>query len=191
MKRLELSPDSVDSKALSEAADVLRKGGVVIYPTETVYGLGAGIFSEEAVERVYAIKGREKEKPLSIALSGVSEIERYAHIRGAGYDGLAPMEFIKKNLPGPVTVVLEKKHTVPNYISKRTVGIRVPEYACVRRLIELAGPITSTSANVSGEPAPKTPDEIRVDADLVLDAGKCRQGKPSKVIDLVSGRKLR
>lgn len=192
MNRLELAPDSVDSPAISKAVEVLKKEGVIVYPTETVYGLGADIFSEKAVERVYSLKGREKGKPLSIALSSVSDIEKYADTKGLGdYMGLPAMEFIRKNLPGPFTVILEKKELVPDYISRNRIGIRVPEYACVRRLVELAGPITSTSANISGSPPPKSADEVDIKADLLLDAGECVYGKPSRVIDLVSGKELR
>jgi len=192
MRRLKLSPDSVDSKAIAEAVKVLKDGGVMIYPTETVYGLGARISSEDAVKRVYAIKKRDAGKPLSIALSAVSDIGKYAKLKSAGkYGGMPGLEFIKKSLPGPFTVVLEKKSTVPDYVCKDTVGIRIPEYACIRRIIGLAGPITSTSANVSGAEPPKSAEEVKVRADLLLDGGKCRYGKPSKVIDLVSGRELR
>ncbi len=192
MRRLKISPDSVDSKAIAEAVDVLKDGGVIIYPTETVYGLGACISCEDAVKRVYNIKKRDASKPLSIALSSVSEIGKYAKIESAGqYGGMPGLEFIEKSLPGPFTFVLEKKSTVPDYVCKGTVGIRIPEYACIRRIIELAGPITSTSANVSGAEPPKSAEKVLVRADLLLDGGKCRYGKPSKVIDLVSGRVLR
>jgi L-threonylcarbamoyladenylate synthase len=192
MRRLKISPDSIDSDAIAEAVEVLKGGGVMIYPTETVYGLGACISSEKAVKRVYAIKKRDESKPLSVALSAVSEISKYAKLKSAGiYGGLPGLEFIQKNLPGPFTVVLEKKNTVPDYVCKGTVGIRIPEYACIRRVIELAGPITSTSANVSEKAPPVSAEEVDVEADLLLDGGKCRYGKPSKVIDLISGKELR
>jgi len=192
MRRLKISPDSVDSSAIAEAVAVLEDGGVIIYPTETVYGLGACISSEKAVKRVYAIKKRDESKPLSIALSAVSEISRYAKLKSAGvYAGMPGLEFIEKNLPGPFTVVLEKKKTVPDYVCKKTVGIRIPEYACIRKIIELAGPITSTSANVSEQTPPVSAEDVDIEADLLLDGGRCRYGRPSRVIDLVAGKELR
>ena len=183
MRRIKVDANSVEPEKLQIALDVIKKGGVIVYPTETVYGLGASIFDEKAVLRVYEIKKRDRNRPISMALSDAKEIEKYAYIADRG--------FIRDKLPGPVTVLLRKRNTVPDYVSKEKIGIRIPEYPTIRRLIELSGPITSTSANISGKKAPFKFEDVEVDADLGLDAGETKYKKPSRVIDLTTGEWLR
>ncbi|KCZ71020.1 Sua5/YciO/YrdC/YwlC family protein [Candidatus Methanoperedens nitroreducens] len=174
-------------KDIKKAADIIRRGGIVIYPTETVYGIGANIFSEDALKKIFAIKKRTEDKPISVAVSDFRMMEKLV------YTGDRERRFIGRFLPGPVTVLLKKKEIVPDVLTPGTdlIGIRYPEHKIAIKLIELAGvPITSTSANISGEAPPKRVAEIKIDADYILDGGDCT-GEPSTVVDLVNWRILR
>ncbi|VVB92798.1 Threonylcarbamoyl-AMP synthase [uncultured archaeon] len=172
---------------LRKAAEIIKKNGIVIYPTETVYGIGANIFSEDALKKVFAVKKRDIDKPVSVAVSGfkmmddlvvMSEKERH---------------FVETLLPGPVTVLLKKKEKVPDMLASGSglVGIRYPDHETTIKLIELAGvPITSTSANISGEAPPAKVGEIRISADYIIDGGECK-GEPSTVVDIVNRKIIR
>ena len=172
---------------INKAAEIIKKNGIVIYPTETVYGIGANIFSDIALEKVFAIKKRDRDKPVSVAVSDMKMMEELVHI------GEKERRFIKMFLPGPVTVVLKKKEKVPAQLTSGSelLGIRFPAHRTVTCLIRLAGvPITSTSANVSGEAPPARVDEIKINADYILDGGECK-GEPSTVVDLVNLKIIR
>ncbi len=167
---------------LKKAADIIKRGGIVIYPTETVYGIAANIFSEEALRRVFEIKKRFTDKPVSVAVSSFKMMDELVYI------GENERSFIEKFLPGPVTVILRKKKAVPDILTPGTelVGIRYPAHKLATGFIELAGvPVTSTSANISGEAPPAKVEEIKINADYIIDGGEC-SGEPSTVVDLVN-----
>jgi L-threonylcarbamoyladenylate synthase len=167
---------------IKKAADIIKKGGIVVYPTETVYGIAANIFSEEALRRVFEIKNRFPDKPVSVAVSNFKMMDELVYI------GERERRFIEKFLPGPVTVILKKKKAVPDILTPGTelVGIRYPAHKLATGFIELAGvPVTSTSANISGEAPPARVEEIKISADYIIDGGDCR-GEPSTVVDLVN-----
>jgi len=164
---------------LYEAIKVLREGGVVVYPTETVYGLGADIFNEEAVKKVYKLKGRGFDKPLSVAMRR-EDIDEYAFVSDTQ---LAELEL---SLPGPVTIVARKKK-VPDWITNTEfVGIRVPDHPDAYELVSRFGPITSTSANKAGGKSPtkveEVPKSILDQADCVIDGGPTKFKEGSTVI---------
>ncbi|VVB53430.1 Threonylcarbamoyl-AMP synthase [uncultured archaeon] len=172
---------------IRKASEIIRNNGIVIYPTETVYGIGANIFSNIALEKVFAIKKRDKDKPVSVAVSDLKMMEDLVYI------GKKERHFIEIFLPGPVTVLLKKRDLVPGVLTSGSelVGIRFPAHETTINLIQLAGvPITSTSANFSGEAPPRRVDEIRVDADYIIDGGECK-GEPSTVVDLVNRKIIR
>lgn len=174
-------------KDIKKAADIIRKGGIVIYPTDTLYGIGANIFSEEALRKVFAIKKRTADKPVSVAVSGFKMMDELVHMSEK------ERRFIRNFLPGPVTVLLRKKEVVPDILTPGTdlLGIRYPDHKITVKLVEMAGvPITSTSANVSGEAPPVRVDEIKITADYILDGGDCG-GEPSTIVDLVNLRIVR
>ena len=178
---------SETGKDIIKAAGIIKKNGIVIYPTETVYGIGANIFSADALKKVFAIKKRDADKPVSVAVSGFKMMEELA------YMGVKERRFIGKLLPGPVTVLLKKKEKVPDVLASASglVGIRFPDHETAIRLIELAGvPITSTSANVSGEAPPAKVGDIGIKADYIIDGGDLK-GEPSTVVDLVNRRIVR
>ncbi|NTV00034.1 MAG: threonylcarbamoyl-AMP synthase [Methanoregulaceae archaeon] len=170
-----------------EAVKVLLHDGLVVYPTDTIYGLGADAFSEEAILRVFEAKQRPLGNPISIAVSDPEMIHGVARVDRAA-------EFlIDSLLPGPVTLVLPAKRTVSGLLTGGTkmIGIRYPCHPVALELIScLDSPITATSANISGAKDPVTPDECNVPYDFLIDEGKL-QGTPSTVVDTVSRKVIR
>jgi L-threonylcarbamoyladenylate synthase len=172
---------------VERAVQVLRRDGIIAYPTDTVYGLGGDAFSDDAVLRVYEAKGRPLGKPISVA---VSDTEMLCAIARA--DDFA-LDLIGRFLPGPVTVILEARSCIPPLLTGGTgrIGVRIPAHDLALRIIRgLDSPITATSANISGGKDPASPDEIRVPYDLLVDGGAL-PGLPSTVVDLVERRILR
>ena len=165
---------------LKEVACLLRLGYVVTYPTDTVYGLGTRIYSREGVEKIYEMKRRPRDKPVLIAVHSRREIDKYGYINEEAW------KFILDRLPGPYSVVLKAKPTIPPRVSRGSVGIRVPACIISSILSFYAGPIVSTSANISGEKPPKTIEEA-LKADIVIDVGEL-PGKPSTVYDFTEGK---
>ncbi len=166
---------------LQEAVRILSRDGLVVYPTETVYGLGGDAFSEDAIYRVYEAKRRPLAEPLSIAVSDYEMLCSVARV-----DACA-QEFIETFLPGPVTVVLPAKSCLPKSLSGGTgmIGIRYPSHDVPIRLVAaLDAPITATSANQHGGREPTTPQECHVAYDFLIDGGRL-PGTPSTVVDLV------
>lgn len=189
VKILEVYSRSPGVEAIAEAAATIRVGGLVVYPTETVYGLGADACSDEAVAKVFAAKTRPLEDPIPVAVNSFELAHQIAELTP-----IAELAF-KKFLPGPLTLVVKVK---PRKISKlvtagtENVGIRVPDHPAALKLIEfVGGPITATSANLSGKPAPialrGALEQLGEHVDLALDSGKCKLGTPSTVLDLSSG----
>jgi len=169
---------------IASAARYVVGGGVIVYPTETVYGLGANALDEQAVMRVFQIKKRPLSKPLFLA---VSNFEMLMNVAEVSQDDL---ELLKQLLPGPVSVLVRKKDIVPDILTAGSplVGIRYPDHETALRIIDMAGPITSTSANRTGSPPPTSADqvssEIQDRVDAVVDGGKCRYGQSSTLLDL-------
>ena len=143
---------------LARAAAGIREGEVVIYPTETVYGLGADATDSEAVERVFELKGRDRSKPLSIGVGGVAAAQR--HTRPSE----RARRFMRAFLPGPVTVVVEREPSLPDVLTagRDRVGVRVPDHETALSLFERVTPVpvTATSANRSGFPSVTRPDDL-------------------------------
>ena len=172
----------VSEDALTRAVAAVRRGDLVVYPTETVYGLAADALDPEAVERVFEAKGRDRDKPVSMALPDVE----------VAADFTRPTEreraFCEAFLPGPVTVLLERTDRVPDVLvgGRDRVGIRVPDHDLSRDLARRTGPITSTSANRSGNPSARTVDELDAgirDRAVVLDGGET-PGTESTVVNV-------
>ena len=169
-----MEPDS----SIRQAVETLRMGGVVAYPTETVYGLGA-MLEREPVKRMLALKRRETIKPVSIAVCSLSMMERYATLHPNA------LELIGELAPGPYTFVLAAKDTVPSELlgGGSSVGIRFPSSHVALRLIEqVGGAITSTSANLSGMPPPTHWSDVELEVDFLL-KGECELKEHSTVID--------
>ncbi len=183
MKILKTGIDNFDEKIIDEAIKVLTDGGVVLYPTDTVYGLGANIFDSTAVKRVFEIKQRSLLKPLSILVSDVNAIDLVAKV------SLSKKKVIKEHLPGPYTFILNKRKIVPRGVTSGSsyVGVRVPDCKIACRLASIF-PITTTSANLSDDEVLSTPHEILEqldhDVDLVIDVGSLNSHHASRIVDL-------
>jgi L-threonylcarbamoyladenylate synthase len=180
----------VTDDELSRAAAAIERGGLVVYPTETVYGLGADALSPEAVERVFEAKGRSRAKPLSLGVPDVDAALSYTTPSDR------EVRFMHRFLPGPVTVVVPKHESVPDALTggRDRVGVRVPDHEIALAFLERAGrPVTATSANRSGEGSKRrvadVDPELR-DASVVLDAGET-PGTESTVVDVSAGEVLR
>ncbi|WP_394740759.1 L-threonylcarbamoyladenylate synthase [Natronococcus roseus] len=172
---------------LESAATAIREGELVVYPTETVYGLGANAVDSDAVERVFEAKGRDRSKPVSMAVPSVPSALDY--VRATDRE----REFMAAFLPGPVTVLCQRRDVVPDELTagEDRVGVRVPDHDLVLRLCERAGtPITSTSANVSGSGSVRRIDDlepsIREAVAVTIDGGETA-GTESTVVDVSSG----
>ena len=181
MKRL----DSSTQAAVAQGVAVLRRGGLVAFPTDTVYGLGASIDLPAAVARVYAAKSRPREMALPVLVSETADIERLS-------ERLSPAArcLIEAFLPGALTIVVPASAAVPAHVTagRGTVALRIPDHPVPRALIRgLGAPIIGTSANRSGRPSPLTADEVRAQLgdriDLVIDGGRC-PGVESTIVDV-------
>jgi tRNA threonylcarbamoyl adenosine modification protein (Sua5/YciO/YrdC/YwlC family) len=186
---LRLSITSDYDTAKESAKAVVSSGGLVVYPTDTLYGIGCNATSEKAVEKIYSVKKREGKKPLSIIVANFEMLRKYCDVPHAHG------KILHELLPGPYTFVLQLKKPLP--VSETlSVGVRVPEHHFMRQVAkELGVPIVSTSANLSGEKGAAeltgVNPEIAGTADLVLDGGKCKYAQGSTVIDLVQMKVLR
>ncbi|MBI5816757.1 MAG: threonylcarbamoyl-AMP synthase [Nitrospinae bacterium] len=185
MKTLYLRGDAPEYRTLKEAAQIVLAGGVMVYPTDTIYGLGCGIFSKSAIERIAKAKLREGNKPFSFVCRDVAQISEFAFVSNWAY------RLVNRLLPGPYTFILEARKTaIPKkMIGKRnTVGIRIPDSPVCNMLVEIIGhPIVSTSVNLAGgeplnDPA-DLPAEISRFVDVVVSAGPLIS-EPSTVVDL-------
>ena len=160
------------------AIDVIKSGGTIVYPTETVYGLGADALSEAAVRKVYEIKKRDLSQPISLAVSSFEMLQTVAHVDSKS------LAILTELLPGPVTVLLKKKDVVPDLITAASdlVGIRFPDDEIALSIIEETGPITSTSANVSGRNPPTRVEEVEIESEVIINGGRCKYSMPSTVV---------
>ncbi len=179
----------MDSNRLERAAAAIRSGEAVVYPTETVYGLGADALSESAIERVFELKDRPRDRPVSLAVPDVETIDRYAKLSDR------EREFAEAFLPGPVTLVVKRDSAVPDALTGglERVGVRLPDHPVALALLDRVAPLTATSANRSGQPSARRVAEIdeRVRADaVVIDDGETPGGE-STVVDLSAGEILR
>ncbi|MBI4665681.1 MAG: threonylcarbamoyl-AMP synthase [Nitrospinae bacterium] len=185
MKTLHMRPDRPDYSSLKEAADMVLAGGTIIYPTDTIYGLGCDVYSKTAIEKLARIKEREPGKPFSFICENVAQISEFAFVSNWAY------RLMNRLLPGPYTFILEARKTgLPKKItSKRnTVGVRIPGNAICSKLVGLVGrPIVTTSVNFSGDEPITDPADLPVNfssaVDLALSVGPL-SSEPSTVLDL-------
>lgn len=182
-------PQFVNSD-LDKAVEILRRGGLVAYPTDTLYGLGANALSEDAVEKVYEAKGRPLNKPMPVLLSSFGDLTRVAQ-HASDVARLLALSF----WPGALTMVLESRPGVSDLITAGTgtIAVRVPNHPVPRELVrKLGAPITGTSANGSGGANPTTPEIVRAQIgdtiDIVIDGGPCPGDMPSTVVDVTRER---
>ena len=176
--------------SLELALKTLREGGLVAFPTDTVYGLGALAFDEPAVQSIYVAKGRGEEKAIPVLLGEPAQLDQVALSLPERARRLA-----ERFWPGPLTLVVLRAPGLPAAISVTdTVGVRVPDHDVARALLRAAGPMAVTSANISGQPSPRTAGEVRSQLDgrvaLILDGGDTPGGVPSTVLDCTKAEPL-
>ena len=173
--------------AIDEAAALIKRGELVVFPTETVYGLGANAFDSEAVAKIFKAKGRPQDNPLIVHISSIEEVNDIA------VD--IPNDFYKlaeRFMPGPLTVILKKSDKIPYAVTAggETVGVRMPNNAYARELISKSYPLAAPSANRSKHISPTTAQHVYEDltgeVELILDGGACSVGIESTVLDLTS-----
>lgn len=181
--QLEINPRHPEPRKIQRAAQALQQGEVIVYPTDTVYGMGCGLGHKRAVDRIYHLTNKDESQLLTLVCADLSDIARYAVVENAQY------RLLKRLLPGPYTFILPATREAPKMlVSKRkTVGIRVPGHPVTHALVAALGtPLISTSASYSGEEPLNDPSEIVArfkGIELVLDAGYCGV-VPSTVVDL-------
>lgn len=176
-------PVAVDHELMERAAEVLRRGGLVAYPTDTVYGLAALPADDDAVRLLFEAKKRPIDKATPLLIASEEDVPLMA-----GEVPAAAKRLMAAFWPGALTIVLAKAQTLHSLAVGETVALRVPDHPAPRELCRLlGGPITGTSANVSGGPEPLTADDVRAQfgeaVDLVIDGGRCGGGTPSTVVD--------
>jgi L-threonylcarbamoyladenylate synthase len=182
MKLIKIDAINPEKDKMELARNTLKRGGVVIYPTDTVYGLGANVFHDEAVKKIYSIKKRPIHKPISVCLSKVEDIYKIAFLN-RDMD-----KMVQKLLPGPYTLIFEKKEQFKSKVTtSNRIGIRIPDNPICCEL-SLNFPITTTSANISGDVPPKSVEDalnsLGDHTDLILDSGPCPGKLPSTVVDM-------
>ena len=183
---METRIEIVTDENVQRAAEVLRNGGIVAFPTDTVYGLGAVCTNEEAVSKLFRAKGRDEGKPLSVLVGNTEQVQMLS-------DSVPESAclLMRAFWPGALTLVLRKKESVSDRVSagKDTIGIRMPDSETARKLIRLAGsPLAAPSANTSGKRSAVTAEDVKEDLagkiDFLLDGGTCPIALSSTVIDL-------
>ena len=181
-----INPINPQSRLIQKAVDILIKGGIVVYPTDTYYGIGCDILNKKAIERIYQLKQRDKNKPFSFICSGLKNISHYAKVSNYAY------KTMRRLLPGPYTFILEGSKLVPKIMltKRKTAGIRVPDHKiCLELVAGLGNPIISTSATMPDgsilNDASLIHDIFKKRIDLVID-GDIVPGTPSSVISLIN-----
>lgn len=184
---LDISNPAKFSLAIEEAVNCLKNGGVIVYPTDTIYGLGCDALNEKAVEKVFKIKKRKNSNPFSIMVKNTEELKKYAFLNAR------VKNIIAKIIPGPFTIILSGAKKLPAIINGKStnIGIRIPDHPVTQKLSAVfENPIISTSVNIAGEEPLNDPFKIvdlfnqeKFKPDLILDFGKLKEAKPSTVID--------
>jgi L-threonylcarbamoyladenylate synthase len=177
-----------DPQAIALATEILTGGGLVAFPTDTVYGLGAMVFNQQAVSRISDVKGRTGEKAIPILIGDRNQVSLVTAGVSAECEKLA-----KHFWPGPLTIVLPRHASIPDAVTPLpTVGIRIPAFPATIELLKLTGPLAVSSANLSGRGSSSTARGVHAQLDgkiaLILDGGVTPGGIPSTVVDCSQGR---
>lgn len=183
---ISINPQNPQQRLIDKVVQQLRNGATICYPTDTGYGIGCDMFNQKAIKKIFQIKNRPKNKPLTFMCPDLKNISQYAHVSNTAY------RLLKKNLPGPYTFVLPGTKLVPKIMAtkQKTVGIRVPESLICNLLMETLGnPVINTSVPYENDPPPSEAYEIEMlmgnRVDIIIDGGPAFPD-PSSVIDLTS-----
>ncbi|ABA88809.1 tRNA (N6-threonylcarbamyl-A37) modification ATPase [Syntrophotalea carbinolica DSM 2380] len=182
---LTINPETPQKRLISRVVECIKQGGIVAYPTDTIYGLGCDIFNRKGIKRIYQIKERVHRKPFSFICADLSDVANYAQVSNFAF------KIMKRYLPGPYTFVLEATRVVPDLLvtKQKTVGIRIPSNPISLAIVrELGHPLVTTSANLSGEEPCCDPslieEELGKQINMVVDGGIIK-GEASTVISLI------
>ena len=182
------SKESITDDELENIAEAVENGELIVYPTETVYGIGADIFNESAIKKLFVAKNRPFDMPLSVA---VSSKEMMATI--AVMDERAE-KLVDAFLPGPLTIIIKKKPIVPDIVTSMSekVGIRIPDHEIALKIIDRVGPIVATSANLHSHPdavkSKEAENDLGDSVNTYIDSGPCSLGKPSTIVWLMGDK---
>lgn len=178
--------DSIDFNELKNISNIIKKGGIVVFPTETVYGIGVNSLDINAISKLYKIKKRPLNKPVSLLVSSIEMVDMVAK-------DISSMEYklMEEFFPGPLTIILKKKKVVPDILTNNTdtVGVRMPDNIIARKLIEYANiPIATSSANISGNSSGTNLKDIieafDENVDYYIDSGKSKLGIASTIVKI-------
>lgn len=188
MKNYLNAQNTYQESKLEEIATILKKGGIVLFPTETVYGIGTNGLNEKAVEKIYKIKKRDRKNPISLLVSDMKMVETIVQ-------DISPIEYklMETFFPGPLTLILKRKNMIPNIVTadSNLVGIRMPSGIIAHKLVKLSGvPIAAPSANISGKLSgtnlKNVLDEFSNHIDYAIDGGECQIGMESTVVRVIN-----
>ena len=182
---LKVKPSNSESweSIIAKTQKVLKGGGVIAFPTDTFYGLGANPYNTKAVDKIYSIKGRDPEKPLLLLIDSILKLDSLVDEISE-----ASAKLIESFWPGPLTMLFKPNQTIPKNITTGLIGIRQPGNLITRKILAgLNYPLTAPSANISGEDPTTTAEQVKDSlgnkVDLILDGGICRGGEPSTLVD--------
>lgn len=178
----------IDSNELKECSNIIKSGGIVVFPTETVYGIGTNAFIEESIKKIYEIKKRPLEKICSILIANKKDIIKYANICND-----VEKKIINNFMPGPITIILQKKEGVLEHVTgnKETIGIRIPQNEIILEILKKVNiPILAPSANISGETSGTNINEIMEKfedkVDIYINGGKCKFEESSTIVQVIN-----
>jgi len=172
----------LSADGLNDVVEIIKNGELIVYPSETVYGIGADIFDEAAIKKVYLAKRRPFDMPLSVGVTDKKMASKIAEI-----DECAE-RLIDRFMPGPLTIIVKKKKDVPDIVTANSqkVGIRIPDHPAAMQIMKRTGPMVATSANLHSRPDPVRMEEAMQDlgeaVSAYIDGGPCPLGKPSTII---------
>lgn len=181
--------EKIEDSKIEKAAEIIKNGGIVVFPTETVYGIAANGLNAEAVKKIYIAKQRKQEKPLILLISNKEMLEKIT-------ERISDVEkrLIEAFWPGPLTLILNKKPCVPNVVTagQEMVGVRMTSGEIARKLIDASGvPLTAPSANISGKPSgtnvEKIFEELKDRVDCIIDAGNSKDEIESTIVKVIDG----
>jgi L-threonylcarbamoyladenylate synthase len=183
---LQIHPQRPEHHLIERVADVLIKGGVIGYPTETIYGIGCSAFDEKAVEHIYRLKGRDRQKAMILVAGDIVQVSELVKSIPA------PAERLIENFwPGPLTIIFETSSRLKEFAfgKSKTIAVRIPDCPICLELIRATGfPLVSTSANISGEPAGVEAEHVAASfgsqLDIIVDGGRTRESVPSTLVDI-------
>ena len=180
---IKTTPSEIDGRLLEQAVTILKNGGLIVFPTETAYGIGCDAFNKEAIKKIYEIKKRSKELPLPVIVSSKEMIERIA------FTTPKSLALMDKFYPGPLVIALQKKEVIPDELNKNSIAFRISSNPIINKIVaHFNDPIVATSANLSGDKTPYSIDDVKNSLsydriDLVIDVGILDIRKPSTLID--------